>query len=763
MRWLWVACSLHRAPGATGGRNRSTRRSCHGTYVPAALPLLSLALPALALLVPFPVAAQSAGDLTGRKLTPSRDVHAGVESALGSLLAGAMTGDIPQVVVTGDEPTRLVVRVSYTGFDGGKVWVEMAGQNGKAQHLVQGSPPAPTSGESGDLDFSLTLSPGAPDNTIVKSAYLRVCVAKADRDTPSFVKTFDLKRTWTSGVRPENVVLTISPKPVGEAGKLGLQPTFTPPPVVLHPLPAAAALRTPIRTATLTPSSPAPAPSSSGTRGIAGMRTMSASGTGGAASTPPATRSISPRPMILTAPAAAKTNPATMLLAKNAAVPALSRYTFGVPPDDKQKGARGPAGSPVEPLGDLRAEDIGLDPSHVLAVFPSFYPDQNAASGIYYFLPYSYSLRWDQEDGYELHMIYSASGADAQAGSVAIAARLDAGLGIKERQVASDLIAAYARANGLAFTALRALPIDSLSISFSDDLRRYNIPADRIAVTGLSDYLGQIDVSWTTDPVTKENLQEALTEDVGINGRVKLYPSGGALAPIEVPIQIRLADFTTFGPFHWTRTGPWKNDTPYPVRLKYLNALLLDPSSHPVVYSWDLSDTRVPPEAHVNWAAASVPGWIDTQAKRVWLEYSVESNCQSCNDKVIASITGGASSTGSSFITFHTITPLADASAHEIDAQVRSRYFDPQSHDPVTKVVVMSADGKDFTVGPVFLGSRQPGESIAGDPLFEYFLEVTMADGTTYKATRWISGDDLRVSIGKHQVEDALGSLPGSH
>ncbi len=495
------------------------------------------------------------------------------------------------------------------------------------------------------------------------------------------------------------------------------------------------------------------------------MRTLSASGTGtgGAGSTSPATRSISPRPMMLAAPAAAAANPAAMLLAKGAAAPALSHYVYGVPPDDKQKGAKGPAGTAIEPLGDLRAEDIGLDPSHVLAVFPSFYPDQNPASGIFYFLPYSYSLRWDQEDGYELHMIYSASGADAQAGSVAIAARLDAGLGIKERQVASDLVAAYARANGLAFTSLRSLPIDSLSISFSDDLRRYNIPADHIAVTGLSDYLGQIDVSWTTDPVTKENLQEALTQDVGINGRVKLYPSGGALAPIEVPIQIRLADFTTFGPFHWTRTGPWKNDTPYPVRLKYLNALLLDPSSHPVVYSWDLADTRVPPEARVNWAAASVPGWIDTQAKRVWLEYSVESSCQPCNDKVIASITGGASSTGSSYITFHTITPLADAGAHEIDAQVRSRYFDPQSRDPVTKVVVMNADGKDFTVGPVFLGSRQPGESIAGDPLFEYFLELTMADGTTYKATRWISGDDLRVSIGKHQVEDALGSLPGSH
>jgi hypothetical protein len=457
----------------------------------------------------------------------------------------------------------------------------------------------------------------------------------------------------------------------------------------------------------------------------------------------------------------ARTDSVTKLLPTAVAMANINRFHFGVPAEDQNKGAKGPAETPVEPLAELRSEDIDLDQSHVLGVFPAFYPDQQPASGVFYFLPYSYSLRWSEDSGYDLRMIYSAAAADGQAGEVAMAARLDAGLGIKERQIATALISAYAGSHGLPFTALRALPIDSISVSIADDLRRYNIPPERIAVTGLSDFLGQIDLSWLTDPVTKENLQQALIEDVGISGRVTLYPSGGKLAPVDVPIQIRLADFVTFGGFRWSRAEPWRNKTQYPIKLKYLNALVLDSSSRPIVYSWDLSSTTVPPQGRAQWVAGAVPGWIDSQAKRVWLEYAVDASCASCDETVIRSITGGVSSTGPSQITFHTITPLADAGAYEIAAQVRSRYFDPQSRDAQTRTLVLSSDSKDFLLGPIFLGSRQPGESVPGDPLFEYFLTLTMKDGATYKASRWIPSDDLRLAIGRHQLEEALGALPG--
>ena len=697
-----------------------------------------------------------AADLTGKTLAPSTNVKSGMEAALGSLLAGSLSGEVTQAVVTRDEPTRLIVTITRKGFEGARLWGEVTGSDRKTQKVIRAlSPYEVPSGPEGEVELRFELDPSAPENTPVKSTYLRICVAKSDRATASYIKIFDLPKTWLLATRPENVVVTVTPKPLGTTANLGPTPTYTAPPRAVRPdLARSGAIKLTARTAapsaaTVRAATPAPAGGN--------VRTVIAPSAAPAARMS-ATRMVAPNAVVV-----AKTDSASRLLSRNVAIARLNGYHFGVGQDDQKKGAKGPAAAPVEPLAQLRTEDIDLDPSHVLGVFPGFYPDQVPASGVWYFLPYSYSLRWDPDAGYDLRMIYSAAASAGQAGEVAMAARLDAGIGLKERQIATDLMAAYAKNNSLPFTALRALPIDSISVSIADDLRRYNIPRDKIAVTGLSDFLGQIDVSWLTDPVTKENLQQALIEDVGISGRVTLYPSGGALGPIDVPIQIRLADFVTFGPFRWSRAESWRNRTPYPVRLRYLNALMLDAASRPIVYSWDLANATVPPEARVQWVAGSVPGWIDSQAKRVWLEYAVDATCSSCDEQVIRSITGGVSTSGPSQITFRTITPLADAGAYEIAAQVRSRYFDPQTNQLQTKLIVLNADGRDFNVGPLYLGARQPGESIPGDPLFEYLLELTMKDGTTYKGTRWLTSDDLRLPIGKHQLEEALGALPGAH
>jgi hypothetical protein len=704
----------------------------------------------------------SAADLTGKTLKPAVGVKFGMESALGTLLGGTIAGEVSNVVVTRDEPGQIVLTVSYTGFAGGKLWGELAGSDRKPQKALRGTPPEALEASAGDVDLSFQLDPDAPENLVVKTAYLRVCVAKSDKTTPSYVKAFELPKTWQTGTRPENFVVSVTPKPIGTTASLGPTPSAPLPPRVIRPdFTRVSRAAMPARSLTLQRAATAP-------------QTTAPQTTPPPPAQPTATRSIgvsSTRAVMMTAPTArmmtpnaaviAKTDSATKLLPRTAMVASLSKFRFGVGQEDQNKGAKGPSGTPVEPLGELRSEDIDLDASHVLGVFPAFYPDQQASSGIYYFLPYSYSLRWSEDGGYDLRMIYSAAASEGQSGEVAIAARLDAGLGLRERQIASDLMAAYARSHGLPFTALRALPIDSISVSIADDLRRYNIPSEKIAVTGLSDFLGQIDISWLTDPVTKENLQQALIEDVGISGRVTLYPAGGKLAPVDVPIQIRIADFVTFGPFRWNRAEAWRNQTLYPIKLKYLNALVIDASSRPIVYSWDLASTTVPPTGRAQWLAGAVPGWIDSQAKRIWLEYAVDASCGGCDETVIRSITGGVSTSGPSAITFHTITPLADAGGYEIAAQVRSKYFDPQSDQLQTKTVVFNSDGKDFTLGPVYLGARQPGEPVSGEPLFEYFLTLTMKDGATYKATRWISSDDLRLAIGKHQLEEALGALPG--
>jgi hypothetical protein len=342
-----------------------------------------------------------------------------------------------------------------------------------------------------------------------------------------------------------------------------------------------------------------------------------------------------------------------------------------------------------------------------------------------------------------------------------MATRLDAGVDTAEIELARSLLRAYAeRHTNVKFTDLRALPIDKApDVSLADDLQhQYAIPADRIAVNAISDALGQVEVSWATDPVTKENLQLALTEEVGLNGALVYAPSGGGLGAQSIPVHVRLADAETFGRLAWRRGEPWRNVMPYPLRLRYLHALLLEGNS-PIVYSWNLDEATVPPEARVEMDAGTVPAWLDRRALRMWLDYVPVGDCSPCDQQVIAAISGGTSSLGTSQITVHTITPLADVGAYEIAITVRSRYFDPKAKTVQTRApLALDADNKDFTVGPLYLGDRQPGEAVPGDPLFEYLLEVAMPDGSSKRGTRWLPGDSLRLLIGKVQVEQALGT-----
>jgi hypothetical protein len=291
-----------------------------------------------------------------------------------------------------------------------------------------------------------------------------------------------------------------------------------------------------------------------------------------------------------------------------------------------------------------------------------------------------------------------------------------------------------------------------MDVSIGSTLGQYSIAKEKIAITALSDVLGEIEVSWVTDPVTKENLQLALVEDVGVSGEVAFSAAGGSLAP-QVPIAIKLADRESFGRLRWDRAQGARNQTPYPLRLRYLHALCIDPRTNlPILYTWSLGETELPPLARVHWDAEQVPAWIDTEAKRVWIDYGVSQNCDTCDQRVLEGITGGVTSVAAEQITFHTITPISDAGAHEITAQVRSKFFDPRDRAMLQKFVVLGADTKDFTLGPIYTSERRKSE-----PLFEYRLDLALPDGSTHRGTQWIPSEELRVVVGKAQLEQSLG------
>ena len=678
-------------------------------------------------LVPGPSrAAPARGPLEGKALPPADEVRSGFESLAGSLLGGELKGQVTRVVVDEDAPRRLVVRVSHEGLQGARLWGELLTSDRRRQTgIVMGEPASIPEG-SGELLLTFESEPGAAPSP---SALLRVSVAATGRRTAGYTRLFRLGKEWSKAAPSgEGFVVTVSPLPIGRTAELGPTPSMVVPASHVRIAPA--------------PTTPAPAPMSGST-----VRTMSP--------TTPTTRTRS----VLTgasAPAGSSTGGAARVLPTTLMVQA-QKISVGLTPADASRGARGPGALPLPTFADVRTEDIRLDLTRVLNVRPEVYQDQEPSSGIFYFLPHAYALKWDEAEGYGLKTVYSAASPGA-AGEVLMAARLDGGIGSRDLELAARLVQSYAQARGMTFRELRPMPIDSLTISISDDLGRYNVPADRIAVNGLSDVAGRLDVSWVTDERTKDFIQEALIENVGINGSVTYAPTGSHLGPRTVPIHLRLADYATFGPFGWDRTG-WRNPTPYPVTLRYLHALRHAAGGPPVVYSWSLRETRVPPGGQVRWSAASVPFWIDAEAQKIWIDYTVDASCKECGANAIAALTGGVSSAGSSQITFHSMTPLSESGAQRILVEVRSRYFDPQGEQTRMRSFVLDADDKDFGVGP-FFGSDHL-TSGAG-PLFEFRLSLTMPDGEVVAGNAaWVPGDKLWMPIGNRQLVQSLGRLPG--
>jgi hypothetical protein len=711
------------------------------------------------------VLGQPQGSLQGRELQLTNDSGSGLESFISGLLGGGNSGaGIERVVVMEDGPGHLTVAITHSGLTGARIAGEI---RDRGRERIRAIAPARADADSasGETRLSFELRPESAGASEIHSGYLRLSISQPSRPIPT-TTTYLLPKTWsgggsggTGGGGQSGGMVRISPKPVGAAAKLGSRPDYENPPkpplkprpqILVRPAAAGAAITGGGRMKPATGAMIATAPARGGV-----ATAPPAPGSGAAAMPAPTGRGGQNNPTITAKTAAVQSR---LPAQKSKDMLGIQGFKYGVREQDQKLGAQGPGDAAIDLLEGLAADDVGLSGDEILMVAPIVYQDQNPASGIFYYVPRGYRTEWTAETGYGLRMLYGAS-KGAEAGEVALAARLDAGIDLRESRLASDLLAAYVqRHTDVKFTALRPLPIDQVEVSLASGLQQYSIPPEKIATVAISDILGQIEISCVTDAISKESLQLALTEDIGLSGAVKFTPSGGKLAAQQIPLRLRLADADSFGTLTWRRDEQLHNRTLYPLTLTYLHALVIDPRTNtPFVYSWDLGSAQVAPGGRVEWDPARVPAWIDRDAKRMWVQYRPVAKCRPCDERVIAEVTGGVVSVTTSQLVFRTITPLADTGAYELTVHVRSRFFDPQGQQSQQKSIVLGADGEDFPIGPLYVGESQQGT------IAEYAIDVAMKDGSVHKAKRWLRADGLRVLIGSTQIRESTGINPSEN
>ena len=443
--------------------------------------------------------------------------------------------------------------------------------------------------------------------------------------------------------------------------------------------------------------------------------------------------------------------------------------------EEETKEVKGPSAlAAIDLLEGLHVDrSIPLAADDILDIDSRVYVDGNAASGLYYYLPRRFDLAWSPETQYALTVIYGMAGGGDGEGEVLMAARLVTGVDTREIALARQLLVAYAKRHvergAMAIRELRPLPLSATSDVklFGGAKSDFSVDPEKVSVQGLSDLLGAMDVSWSTDVRRLLNLESLLRTDAGIHGNVTLHVAASEPFERALPIEIQVAAPETFGRIEFDRAKGWTNRTHYPIRLLELHALMLSPADQgalrkndPVILSWALGDARVAPGASVEWDGRLVPAWVDQHAKRVWVRYAVDSNCAPCDDRTFdAKFIPPMPPTRNVVVTTGDV--FEATGAQRIGIVLRSPFLDSQRNRILEQPpVFLTRDGAETPIARLFLTERELSGAGASEPLYELRAEVVMRDGSVRRSERWTPSRELDFLLGSASLEKLLGPAP---
>lgn len=637
-------------------------------------------------------------------------------------------GKIESANVLEDRAESIKLKISYKSLKAdGQTLTVFASDDGIKPAGGFESGQANLTNREGEAVVTVKLSSSVASGTEVRTKFLVVTIGKGSTLNVAVNQPFEASKNW------KKRVTEIPANPIGQA-------------------------------ASLPPTEPVAAPSG----GFKRSRFLK----------PTSTVMLKPSSTILFTPAKTEpvkpvsTNPATTMVLSPAFVNFATLKPIGtvsgLPQEVKDSGGRGPDLQKGIPLFDEFNSDIEtLRADQAMNIFPMVFEDANPASNTYYYLPKAYKLAWDSEKGYGFKFLYGAQRGDSP-NSVTIAARVTSAVPQSDVNMLKSTLAGWCAANGKGIPKLRPFPIlNAPECTLKGELSRYDIPDNKVFIVEGAPDASEFNVAITTDTVTKENIQLALTEGVGLNGFVRFKAGADGAGDVNVPLAIKFGDKGSFGSQTLNRSAgarvPFQNKTPFPLRLDFVHVLRKVGTGFRV-YSYELGGAEVPSGDTSYILTNRIPGWLDNSAdtKRIWVDYTVLQDEQA-TQSAINDATGGVSSMTQGDITFTTLSPLADTGVKIVLMEIKSKYFDSRGAAESVKTLMIDKDGQAFKTGPVFLVNRQPGEAKPGDPLFQYRLKLIFADGREKQSKVWTEANDMNLFLGKVQVQKVIDEPDGSN
>jgi len=385
-------------------------------------------------------------------------------------------------------------------------------------------------------------------------------------------------------------------------------------------------------------------------------------------------------------------------------------------------------------LGDVKFESF----LEKLNISREIFPDKNTASNYYYYLPSTYTLKWDRESGKYAFKIFYLSSENGENGSVLIKVDLVSNINKKDLALAEKFLRSKLGNNKI---ELIPMPVQGVSIDFGSALTNFSVKPESVSINATSDYLQPIVVEWKMESKV-DDFVSAMLSDFGLDAKVNFLLEDGESVS-SVPLNLQISDPITFGKLEVLNTNEiqtgWTNYLDYPIVLKQLvthkkNAIYLN--------IFNLDNAEVSPGETFPYTHNDLNDAID----RMWLDYSIL-ECKECKEVVRKKIIGGTSGSQITNLEIQILNLIETSEAYMFKLNIKSKQADPNGMTVVLQpAITIKEDDQNFSGGKYYV----PENATLS---YEYQLIQIMSDGQTFTSP-WHKGDQSFLVIGASQLEN---------
>ena len=392
------------------------------------------------------------------------------------------------------------------------------------------------------------------------------------------------------------------------------------------------------------------------------------------------------------------------------------------------------------------AEDIEFyldEPiSNKINIYRYIFPDKNTKSNFYYYLPSTYTLKWDKRNAKYAFNIFYLSSEVGEKGAVLIKMELVSNITKKDIMMAEKFLSVKLHKK----VKLMPMPVQGISADFGSSLTNFNVKEESVQVNATSDYMKPIVVDWKMES-NVDDFVSAMLNNIGINANMEYLLPGDLDLVTSVPIDLQVNDPVTFGKLEIenlseTFQNGWENYLDYPVILSKLVLLRQNTGGYYSTDVLELNTTQIlPGEKSYDFSNILYQGNV----KRAWFEYAIP-ECSECNEKVRKKIVGGTSGSQITNLEIQIMDIMTSSEAYMFKLNIKSKQADPNGVREVElPSITIKEDDMSIAGGKYYVPEND-------NLSYKYQLIQIMQDGTIIKS-QWKRGDQSFLVIGTKQLE----------